>query len=168
MVSQQAASSDANQALLNDFEGVKQVVAGVRTIRLERNIPQKEALALHIYNGEHNATYNSVIAKMCNLTEIVTAEKDPTAATFMVSTTEYAVPMKDKINVEEEIAKMEEKIRYFEGFLAGVMKKLGNERFVANAKPEIVELERKKKADAESKIETLRASIEQLKGSASK
>ena len=167
-VSQQAASSDANQALLNDFEGVKQVVAGVRTIRLERNIPQKEALALHIYNGEHNATYNSVIAKMCNLTEIVTAEKDPTAATFMVSTTEYAVPMKDKINVEEEIAKMEEKIRYFEGFLAGVMKKLGNERFVANAKPEIVELERKKKADAESKIETLRASIEQLKGSASK
>ena len=168
MVSQQAASSDANQALLNDFEGVKQVVAGVRTIRLERNIPQKEALALHSYNGEHNATYNSVIAKMCNLTEIVTAEKDPTAATFMVSTTEYAVPMKDKINVEEEIAKMEEKIRYFEGFLAGVMKKLGNERFVANAKPEIVELERKKKADAESKIETLRASIEQLKGSASK
>ena len=168
MVSQQAASSDANQALLNDFEGVKQVVAGVRTIRLERNIPQKEALALHIYNGEHNATYNSVIAKMCNLTEIVSAEKDPTAATFMVSTTEYAVPMKDKINVEEEIAKMEEKIRYFEGFLAGVMKKLGNERFVANAKPEIVELERKKKADAESKIETLRASIEQLKGSASK
>ena len=168
MVSQQAASSDANQALLNDFEGVKQVVAGVRTIRLERNIPQKEALALHIYNGEHNATYNSVIAKMCNLTEIVTAEKDPTAATFMVSTTEYAVPMKDKINVEEEIAKMEEKIRYFEGFLAGVMKKLGNERFVANAKPEIVELERKKKSDAESKIETLRASIEQLKGSASK
>ena len=168
MVTQQAASSDANQALLNDFEGVKQVVAGVRTIRLERNIPQKEALALHIYNGEHNANYNSVIAKMCNLTEIVTAEKDPTAATFMVSTTEYAVPMKDKINVEEEIAKMEEKIRYFEGFLAGVMKKLGNERFVANAKPEIVELERKKKADAESKIETLRASIEQLKGSASK
>ena len=168
MVSQQAASSDANQALLNDFEGVKQVVAGVRTIRLERNIPQKEALALHIYNGEHNASYNSVIAKMCNLTEIVSAEKDPTAATFMVSTTEYAVPMKDKINVEEEIAKMEEKIRYFEGFLAGVMKKLGNERFVANAKPEIVELERKKKADAESKIETLRASIEQLKGSASK
>ena len=168
MVSQQVASSDANQALLNDFEGVKQVVAGVRTIRLERNIPQKEALALHIYNGEHNASYNSVIAKMCNLTEIVTAEKDPTAATFMVSTTEYAVPMKDKINVEEEIAKMEEKIRYFEGFLAGVMKKLGNERFVANAKPEIVELERKKKADAESKIETLRASIEQLKGSASK
>ena len=165
MVSQQTACSDANQALLNDFEVVKQVVAGVRTIRLERNIPQKEALALHIYNGDHNSTYNSVIAKMCNLTEIVTAEKDPTAATFMVSTTEYAVPMKDKINVEEEIAKMEEKIRYFEGFLAGVMKKLGNERFVANAKPEIVELERKKKADAESKIETLRASILQLKES---
>ena len=164
MVTQQAACSDANQALLNDFEGVKQVVAGVRTIRLERNIPQKEALSLHIYNGEHNANYNSVIAKMCNLTEIVTAEKDPTAATFMVSTTEYAVPMKDKNNVEEEIAKMEEKIRYFEGFLAGVMKKLGNERFVANAKPEIVELERKKKSDAESKIETLRASIRQLKG----
>ena len=164
MVSQQAALCDANQSLLNDFEFVKQVVAGVRTIRLERNIAQKEALTLHIYGGEHNAIYNPVIAKMCNLTEIATAEKDPTAATFMVSTTEYAVPMKDKINVEEEIAKMEEKIRYFEGFLEGVMKKLGNERFVANAKPEIVELERKKKADAESKIETLRASIQQLKG----
>ncbi|MBO7234170.1 MAG: valine--tRNA ligase [Paludibacteraceae bacterium] len=166
MVSQQAACSDANQALLNDFEGVKQVVAGVRTIRLERNIPQKETLSLHIYNGEHNVAYNSVIAKMCNLAEIVHAEKDPTAATFMVSTKEYAIPMKDKINVEEEIVKMEEKIRYFEGFLEGVMKKLGNERFVTNAKPEIVELERKKKADAESKIETLRASIAQLKGSA--
>ena len=164
MVSQQAPMCDANQALLNDFEVVKQVVAGVRTIRLERNIAQKEALALHIYSGEHNIVYNPVIAKMCNLSEIISAEKDPTAATFMVSTTEYAVPMKDKINVEEEIVKMEEKIRYFEGFLEGVMKKLGNERFVANAKPEIVELERKKKSDAESKIETLRASIRQLKG----
>ena len=163
MVTQQAASSDANQALLNDFEGVKQVVAGVRTIRLERNIPQKEALALHIYNGEHNASYNSVIAKMCNLTEIVSAEKDPTAATFMVSTTEYAVPMKDKINVEEEIAKMEEKIRYFEGFLAGVMKKLGNERFVANAPEAVVAVERKKEADSLSKIESITATLNALK-----
>ena len=134
------------------------------TYRLKlSNIPNKETLCLHICNGKHNCAYNAIICKMCNIEQIDQAEKDATAASFMVGTTEYAIPLNDKINVEEEIAKMEEKIRYFEGFLAGVMKKLNNERFVANAKPEIVELERKKKADAESKIETLKASIAALK-----
>ena len=109
------------------------------------------------------AAKNSESYPPYNIEQIDQAEKDATAASFMVGTTEYAIPLNDKINVEEEIAKMEEKIRYFEGFLAGVMKKLNNERFVANAKPEIVELERKKKADAESKIETLKASIAALK-----
>ena len=163
MVAQQPQARAIDEQLLKDFDCVKSIVAGVRSVRLECNIPNKEALCLNICSGEHNCAYNAIICKMCNIEQINQAEKDATAASFMVGTTEYAIPLNDKINVEEEIAKMEEKIRYFEGFLAGVMKKLNNERFVANAKPEIVELERKKKADAESKIETLKASIAALK-----
>ena len=100
---------------------------------------------------------------MCNLTSISQGEKDATAASFMVRTTEYAIPLGNNINVEEEIAKTEAEIEYLTGFLASVMKKLGNEKFVANAKPEIVANERKKQADAESKLATLRATLAQLR-----
>ncbi len=163
MVAQLSSNQEANLQLIKDFEVVKQVVAGVRQIRLERNIPNKESLSLNITKGNHNNEFNAVITKTCNLSEIATAMNDVTAATFMVGTTEYAVPLLSKINIEEEIAKAEEKIAYFEKFLDGVMKKLNNERFVANAKPEVVELERKKKADAESKIKTLQETISNLR-----
>ncbi len=163
MLAQLSSNQEANLQLIKDFEVVKQVVAGVRQIRLERNIPNKESLSLNITKGNHNNEFNAVITKTCNLSEIATAMNDVTAATFMVGTTEYAVPLLSKINIEEEIAKAEEKIAYFEKFLDGVMKKLNNERFVANAKPEVVELERKKKADAESKIKTLQETISNLR-----
>ncbi|MBO5974816.1 MAG: valine--tRNA ligase [Paludibacteraceae bacterium] len=163
MVAQLPSNKEANLQLIKDFEIIKQVVAGIRQIRLERNIPNKESLVLNITKGNHNNEFNAVITKMCNLSEIVAAMNDTAAATFMVRTTEYAVPLLSKINIEEEIAKAEEKIAYFEKFLEGVMKKLNNERFVANAKPEVVELERKKKADAESKIKTLKETISNLR-----
>ncbi len=153
-----------NADLLRDFELVKELIAGVRSVRLERNIPTQEALTLCIASGEHNDSYNSVIAKLCNLEAIERGDKDATSASFMVRTTEYAVPLGNMINADEEIAKMEAEISYLQGFLKSVMVKLSNERFVANAKPEVVENERKKQADAESKIQTLQESIQQLKG----
>ena len=164
MVAQMPTADYKNGDLLRDFELVKELIAGVRSVRLERNIPNKDALTLRIASGEHNDAYNSVIAKLCNLEAIERGDKDATSASFMVRTTEYAVPLGNMINADEEIAKMETEIGYLQGFLKSVMVKLSNERFVANAKPEVVENERKKQADAESKIQTLQESIQQLKG----
>ncbi|MDD3479674.1 MAG: valine--tRNA ligase [Paludibacteraceae bacterium] len=164
MVEQMPTADYKNADLLRDFELVKELIAGVRSVRLERNIPNKDALTLRIASGEHNDAYNSVIAKLCNLEAILRGDKDATSASFMVRTTEYAVPLGNMINADEEIAKMETEIGYLQGFLKSVMVKLSNERFVANAKPEVVENERKKQADAESKIQTLQESIQQLKG----
>lgn len=129
----------------------------------KKNIPNKETLKLQI-NGEHNADFDAAIEKLCNLENIEkTSEKAPGSVSFLVGTTEYTVPMGSLINAEEEIKKMEAEIVYLEGFLNSVMKKLGNEKFVTNAKPEIVEAERKKQADAESKIASLKESISALR-----
>ena len=166
MVTQQPHPEQTNDLLTADFEVVKSIVAGVRSIRLERNIPNKESLTLQVVTGDHNEAYNPVIMKMCNVDTIVRALKDATAASFMVGTTEYAVPLGNTIDVAEEIQKMEAEIDYLEGFLRSVMKKLGNEKFVANAKPEVVAVERKKRADAESKLELLRENVAKLKDNA--
>ena len=166
MVTQQPRPEQTNDRLTADFEVVKNIVAGVRSIRLERNIPNKESLTLQVVTGDHNEAYNPVIMKMCNVDTIVRAPKDATAASFMVGTTEYAVPLGSTIDVAEEIQKMEAEIDYLEGFLRSVMKKLGNEKFVANAKPEVVAVERKKRADAESKLALLRENVAKLKDNA--
>ena len=166
MVTQQPCPEQTNDRLTADFEVVKSIVAGVRSIRLERNIPNKESLTLQVVTGDHNEAYNPVIMKMCNVDTIVRAPKDATAASFMVGTTEYAVPLGNTIDVAEEIQKMEAEIDYLEGFLRSVMKKLGNEKFVANAKPEVVAVERKKRADAESKLALLRENVAKLKDNA--
>ena len=166
MVTQQPHPEQTNDRLTADFEVVKSIVAGVRSIRLERNIPNKELLTLQVVTGDHNEAYNPVIMKMCNVDTIVRAPKDATAASFMVGTTEYAVPLGNTIDVAEEIQKMEAEIDYLEGFLRSVMKKLGNEKFVANAKPEVVAVERKKRADAESKLALLRENVAKLKDNA--
>lgn len=166
MVTQQPRPEQTNDHLTADFEVVKSIVAGVRSIRLERNIPNKESLTLQVVTGDHNEAYNPVIMKMCNVDTIVRAPKDATAASFMVGTTEYAVPLGNTIDVAEEIQKMEAEIDYLEGFLRSVMKKLGNEKFVANAKPEVVAVERKKRADAESKLALLRENVAKLKDNA--
>ena len=148
---------------LEDFEIAKEIVGGVRTIRLQKNIPNKEALELQVL-GEHNDHFNSVIAKMCNLSSIIrTEEKAAGSASFLVRTTEYAVPLGNMINVEEELAKLQGELKYQQGFLASVMKKLSNESFVSKAPAKVIEMERKKQADAESKIKSIEESIAALK-----
>ncbi|WP_195434284.1 valine--tRNA ligase [Parabacteroides merdae] len=148
---------------LEDFEIAKEIVGGVRTIRLQKNIPNKEALELQVL-GEHNDHFNSVIAKMCNLSSIIrTEEKAAGSASFLVRTTEYAVPLGNMINVEEELAKLQDELKYQQGFLAFVMKKLSNESFVSKAPAKVIEMERKKQADAESKIKSIEESIAALK-----
>ena len=152
-----------SKSLIVNFEYAKEIIAGIRSVRLQKNIPNKEVLSLQIV-GKHDEQYNSVIAKLGNLETIQSVnEKTAGSISFLVGTTEFSIPMGSLINVEEEIAKMEAEIKYFEGFIDSVMKKLGNERFVANAKPEVVESERKKKADAESKIVSLKEGIVALK-----
>ena len=148
---------------LEDFEIAKEIVGGVRTIRLQKNIPNKEALELQVL-GEHNDHFNSVIAKMCNLSSIIrTEEKAAGSASFLVRTTEYAVPLGNMINVEEELAKLQDELKYQQRFLASVMKKLSNESFVSKAPAKVIEMERKKQADAESKIKSIEESIAALK-----
>ncbi len=152
-----------DKKLIADFEITKHIVAGVRTIRLEKNIPNREELILQVI-GTHNKNNDPVIIKMANLSSIdEVSDKASGAAAFMVGSIEFAVPLSESnIDIDAEIEKMEAEIKYLEGFLQSVMKKLGNERFVQNAKPEIVDNERKKKADAEEKIAVLRDSIKGL------
>ena len=149
---------------IRQFEVVKEVISNVRSIRLQKNIAQKEALELQVVGESPVAAFNAVIAKMCNLSaiEVVDAKADG-AASFMVGTTEYAVPLGNMIDVEAEIIRMEAELKHKEGFLQGVMKKLSNEKFVNNAPAAVLEMERKKQADAESIINSLKESIAALK-----
>ena len=150
--------------IIEDVESVKQIVAGVRTVRNQKNIPNKDALKLQTVSENKFNAYDSIVLKMANLESIdVVAEKDSTAAAFMVGTLEYAVPLGDMIDVDVEIEKQEAQLKHLEGFLAGVMKKLSNERFVANAPEAVVALERKKQSDSEEKIAALKESIASLK-----
>ena len=155
----------ADDELTAQMEYVKQVVSGVRMVRNQKNIAPKEQLDLQVVDKNNYAAFDAVTIKMANLKGIsVVAEKDATAAAFMVGTEEFAVPLGDMIDVEAEIAKMEAQLQHLEGFLAGVKKKLSNERFVANAPEAVVALERKKQSDSEEKIAALKESIAALKG----
>ncbi|MBQ8463729.1 MAG: valine--tRNA ligase [Prevotella sp.] len=159
-----AAPTAEELRLIADIEQVKQVVSGVRTIRSQKNIAPKEKLTLQAVGQNRFETYNEVIAKMGNLSQIAVVEqKDATSSAFMVGTDEFAVPLGDLIDVEAEIEKMEAQLKHLEGFLTGVQKKLSNERFVQNAPEQVVALERKKQADAEEKIASLKESIAALK-----
>jgi len=162
MTTLQPKSGPTDKMLLNDIELVKQIIAGVRTIRLEKNIPGREELQLQVI-GSYDERYNSIISKMCSLSSISSvSEKQAGAAGFMVGTIEYTVPLAEKMDVEAELQKMRAELDYTEGFLLSVVRKLSNERFVQNAKPEIVENERRKQADAESKIAALKENIAAL------
>lgn len=146
------------------FETTKQIISGIRTIRLQKNIANRESLTLQIINGLHDDTNNSIIAKLSNLSQIDrVTEKDANSATFLVGTTEYAVPLGNNIDVEAELKKLEADLQYMQGFLRTVMGKLNNERFVNNAPEKVVALERKKKADAESKIKSIEERIAELR-----
>ena len=160
---------DAPQAeelqLIADVEQVKLVVSGVRTVRSQKNIAPKEKLELHCTQQNRYESYNDVITKMANLQSVSVVDgKDATASAFMVGTDEFSVPLGSLIDIDAEIAKLESQLQHLEGFLAGVVKKLSNERFVQNAPEAVVNMERKKQADSEEKIAALRESIAALKG----
>ena len=153
-----------DKQLLADIEQVKQVVSGVRTVRSLKNIAPKEQLELQVVGQNRFEAYGDIIKKMANLKSITVVEtKDSMASAFMVDTDEFAVPLGDLIDVNAEIEKMEAQLAHLEGFLAGVLKKLGNERFVQNAPEAVVAMERKKQSDAEEKIAALKESIAALK-----
>ena len=152
------------QKLAADIEAVKQIIAGVRTVRNQKNIAQKEQLSLQVVGKNDFEAYNDVTLKMANLDKIeVIAEKSADASSFMVGTDEFAVPLGDLIDVAAEIEKAEAQLKHLEGFLMGVRKKLSNENFVAHAPEKVVALERKKESDSVEKIATLKATIEELK-----
>ena len=152
------------KTLLGNVENIKQIVSGVRTVRAQKNIANKEKLTLQVVNAELGGLYGDAVVKMANLDTITTVtEKDSTSSNFMVGMTEYAVPLGSLIDIQAEIEKAETQLKHLEGFLAGVMKKLSNERFVANAPEAVVALERKKQSDAEEKIAALQSLLTELK-----
>ena len=158
------APTAAETQLLNDVATMKQIVAGVRAVRNAKNIPPKEPLTLEVIGSNPVVNLEGLILKMANLSGISSvAARGEGASTFMVDTTEYAVPLGNLIDTEAELQKLEAELKHLQGFLVGVQKKLSNERFVANAPAQVVELERKKQHDAETKIATITESIAKLK-----
>ncbi|MGM9701319.1 MAG: valine--tRNA ligase [Prevotella sp.] len=158
------APTDDDLRLIEQVEVAKQIVSGVRMVRNQKNIAPKEKLELQAIGANASADFDSIIIKMANLSAIsVVADKDANASAFMVGTHEFAVPLGDLIDVEAEIAKAEAQLKHLEGFLAGVKKKLSNEKFVAHAPEAVVALERKKQSDSEEKIAALKESIAELK-----
>ncbi len=164
-VSAAKVAEEADEKLLARFELAKEVISAVRNVRKQKNLPNKDALTLKVIVDEnYSAEYEAVITKMANLTEVERVEeKAATAAAFIVKTTQYFVPLGGLIDVEAERKKMSEELTYLEGFLASVMKKLSNERFVSSAPEKVVANERAKKADAEAKIAAIKERLEQLK-----
>ncbi|MBQ8047460.1 MAG: valine--tRNA ligase [Prevotella sp.] len=159
-----AVPTEEDRQLLSNIEQVKQIVSSIRMVRNQKGIAPKEPLTLQAVGSDPYEKFHDVVTKMANLTAItVVKEKDTTASAFMIGTNEYAVPLGDLIDAEAEIAKMEAQLQHLEGFLAGVMKKLSNERFVQNAPEAVVAMERKKQGDAEEKIAALKESIATLR-----
>ena len=164
MVTQMFEPNEVNEKFLQEFEVAKEIISNVRSIRLQKNIAMKEQLELQVVGSHPVEKMNPVIIKMCNLSSLTVVESKPEgAASFMIGTTEFAVPLGNMIDVKAEIARMEAELKHKEGFLQGVLKKLSNEKFVNNAPAAVLELERKKQADAESIIKSLKESIEALK-----
>lgn len=162
MLAQLPTVKDIDTDLLNTFEVIKEIVGGVRTVRLQKGIPNKESLDLE-YAGSFQEEFASVIQKICNIGEVrAVTEKSSNAASFLVSTTEFDIPLTTTIDPEEELAKLQEELTYQQGFLRSVLKKLENENFVRKAPEKVIEMERKKQADAEIKIKSLEESIAAL------
>jgi valyl-tRNA synthetase len=163
MVAKMPEPENIDESLIASFNTVKEIVTNVRTIRLQKNIPNRESIVLEVI-GQHDHRFDSVICKMGNVSEIRNVgEKSAVSISFLVATTEYSTPVEGIMDVETELAKLNDELNYLEGFLVSVNKKLSNEKFVANAKPEIVANERKKLSDTESKIKTLNERIMRLK-----
>ena len=166
MVSPLSMSALVDEDIIREFEVVKEVISNIRSIRLQKNIAQKETLELQVIGENPVVAFNAVITKMCNLSSIdVVENKADASVAFMVGTIEFVIPLEayGTLFMEAEIARMEAELKHKEGFLQGVLKKLGNEKFVNNAPAAVLEMERKKQADAESIIKSLKESIAALK-----
>jgi valyl-tRNA synthetase len=166
MVTRMPEAKKFDKDMIAGFESVKETISALRTIRKSRDIPNKEKLELLIRSDKDifNIEFLPVIRKLCNLSEIIfVSEKQEGAASFMVGTIEYFIPLAGNPDVESELAKIKENLKYNRGFLASVMKKLENEQFVHNAPGNVLELERKKKSDAEMKIKSLEEAMKSLK-----
>lgn len=162
MIVAQPHNAKVSDGLIKDFEIVKEIISSIRAIRLEKNIPNRDKLTLEIV-GDHDKQYNPIIEKFCNLTSIRSvATKQKESAGFLIGTTEYSIPLTDSIDPAVELQKLQTELNYLEGFLRSVQKKLSNEKFLQNAKSEVVENERKKQADTESKILLLKEKIKDL------
>ncbi|GET20153.1 valine--tRNA ligase [Prolixibacter denitrificans] len=166
MMAEWPSVAEADASLVEQFVNIEEAVTGIRNVRKEKNIANKEELKVAVYPGEkgYSPVFDAVLRKMGNLSELeVVNEKVDGALSFRVKSTEYYIPLGDLVNVEEEIAKIEEELKYTRGFLTSVMKKLGNERFVNGAPEQVVATERKKQADAEEKIKLLEERLASLK-----
>ena len=162
MTAQMPDAKEFDQTIIEEFESLKEIIAGIRTIRLQKHIANKEELCLQV-NGTYNTYLQPVLTKMANLKAIETiAEKDPMAASFRVGVTEFSIPLENNVNIEEELKKLNADLEYYQGFLNTVLKKLSNEKFVANAPENVVAIERKKQSDAQEKIDAIKASIAAL------
>ena len=154
---------DSDTKMEQEIEAVKQIVSGVRTIRNQRNISPKEPLQLIATDAHTHHEYDTLIIKMAHLSGIDNSQQKPAdAASFMVGTNEYAIPLGHLIDTQAEMAKLEAQLEHLEGFLNSVRKKLQNERFVANAPENVVTLERKKESDTIEKIAAIKATIGKL------
>ncbi|MBT8185323.1 MAG: class I tRNA ligase family protein, partial [Eudoraea sp.] len=157
-------AEEFENTVIHGFDMAAEVVSGIRNIRKEKNIPMKDPLVLSVINEEKlNRDWDVVIRKLTNVSKIdYVNEAVDAALSFRVKSNEYFVPVKGAIDVEEEIKKISEELKYTRGFLASVLRKLSNERFVNNAPEQVIAIERKKQADAEAKIETLEKSLASL------
>jgi valyl-tRNA synthetase len=166
MIARMPEAKKFNKELISGFESIKETVSAIRSVRKDKDIPNKEKMELLILGEKsgYDTEFLPVVSKLCNLSDIsFVSEKQDGTASFMVGTTEYFIPLTGLLDIEGEIARINDELNYNKGFLINVMKKLDNERFVNNAPANVLELERKKKSDAESKIKSLEEALKSLK-----
>ncbi len=163
MIEKMPAAGPWDAAMLGRFDIAREIVSVIRTIRKEKNIPNRDALVLCAAAGSTGGQFDEVIKRMCNLSEIrIVHGKVEDSVSFRIHTSEFFIPLGEGIDHEEEVRKLREELSYMEGFLASVAKKLSNEKFVANAPEKVLNLERKKEDDARAKIATLKESLSSL------
>jgi valyl-tRNA synthetase len=160
IVTQMPEMAAANQVILADFNHIKEIVAQIRNFRNEKGISPKESFTLFCKKGNNKGLlpFSAVLQKIANISEVVFVEEKPVGSySIIIKSEEYFLPVGENINIQDEIEKLNKELTYTKGFLISVDNKLGNERFMANAKPEVIAKERQKKADAEEKIKLLLA-----------
>jgi valyl-tRNA synthetase len=166
IISQKPEAKSYDKSVLQLFDFASEIINSLRKLRAEKNIPFRDAIQLQIKskNGDYDTTFDQITSKLCNISEISYVKEAPEGAFgFVARSTEFFVPLSENIDVEAELKKLEEELTYTKGFLDSVMKKLSNERFVANAPAKVLDLEHKKQADAESRIKVLEQQIKNLK-----